>query len=189
MSNLEKPKSHEVNANPEALADAGAERREALQERLERASEATHESDVESIRHEVLKEAKSSEHEKKHHEKADDTPERRKGPTSRAERDESFTAAMSEIQTHMSAPSRAFSKLIHNKAVETVSDAVGNTVARPNAILSGSVFAFIATISVFLIAKNIGFELTGFETIGAFTFGWALGLVYDFLRVMITGRK
>lgn len=189
MNNLEKPKSPEINANPEALAEVGAERREAIREKLERGKENGVETDVDSIRNEVLKEAASSEHErKKHEQRVTASPERRRG-SSRAERDESFTKTMSEVQTHMSPSSRAFSKFIHNKGVEKVSDAVGNTVARPNAILSGSVFAFISTLGVYLIAKNLGFELTGFETIGAFAFGWALGLIYDFLRVMITGRK
>jgi hypothetical protein len=96
---------------------------------------------------------------------------------------------MADARAHMSAPSRAFSKVIHNKTVEQVSAAVGSTVARPNAILSGAVFAFLLTLAVYLIAKNLGYPLSGFETIGAFALGWILGILYDFFKVMITGRK
>lgn len=189
MSNLEKPKSPEINSNPEALADIGAERREVAREKLERANEKNHEADVDAIRHDVLKEASSIEREKEQNERQLATPERRKGPISRSERDESFTSTMNEVRTHMSAPSRTFSKVIHNKVVEKVSDTLGNTVARPNAILSGAVCAFILTLSVYLVAKNLAFELSGFESIGTFVLGWAIGLLYDFLRVMVTGRK
>ena len=89
----------------------------------------------------------------------------------------------------MTPASRTFSRIIHNKTVEKVSDAAGNTIARPNAILSGAVLAFVLTLSVYLIAKNLGYPLSGFETIGAFAVGWVLGITYDFLKVMVTGRK
>lgn len=89
----------------------------------------------------------------------------------------------------MSPSARAFSKVIHNKAVEKVSDVGAATVARPNAILSGAIFAFVLTLGVYLIAKHLGYPLSGFESIGAFILGWILGIVYDFLKVMITGRK
>ena len=96
---------------------------------------------------------------------------------------------MKEVRSQMSAPSRTFSKVIHNKTVEKVSDGVGATIARPNAILSGAIFAFVLTLGVYLLAKNLGYPLSGFETIAAFILGWMLGIAYDFLKVMITGRK
>lgn len=56
------------------------------------------------------------------------SPERRKGPISKKERDKAFDATMREVQSQMSAPSRAFSKVIHNKVIEKP--------ARSSAILS-----------------------------------------------------
>jgi hypothetical protein len=35
----------------------------------------------------------------------------------------------------------------------------------------------------------MGYPLSGFETIGAFALGWMLGIVFDFFKVMVTGRK
>lgn len=178
----------EHQSNPEALREEGAERHEALREKLEQAGEQNHETNVESIRHEALENAASAEKEKQR-EKQASPAERRNGPIGKKERDASYKATMSEIQTHMSTPSRTFSKVIHNKTVEKVSDVAGSTVARPNAILAGAVFAFILTLVVYLVAKNLGYPLSGFETIGAFAVGWVLGLIYDFLRVMVTGNK
>jgi hypothetical protein len=96
---------------------------------------------------------------------------------------------MDEVRSQMSAPSRSFSKVIHNKGVEKTSEVVGSTIARPNALLSGAIFAFVLTLIVYLVAKNIGYPLSGFETIAAFVLGWALGIAYDFIKVMVTGRR
>src|SRR6478736_3728915 len=52
------------------------------------------------------------------------------------QREESFEATMKQIRSEMSAPARTFSKVIHNKTVERVSETVGATVARPNAVLA-----------------------------------------------------
>jgi len=179
---------HERNA--EALEKAGLEHHEKLREAHERSGEESHE-DVDEARHEALERATSVELEKKAElDRAPSPAERRNnGPIGKAERDASFNATMQDIQTHMSAPSRAFSKAIHNKTVEKVSDATASTIARPNALLSGAIFAFLLTLAVYLVAKNIGYPLSGFETIGAFIVGWVLGITYDFLKVMVTGRK
>jgi hypothetical protein len=191
--NREKISFGPERANPDALEKAGQEQRDALREMHEKAGENSHERDVEGARNEALEHASKVEHEQKKQELAERQPspaERRKdGPLGKAERDASFNTTMHEVQQQMSAPSRAFSKVIHNKVVEKVSDVAGETVARPNAMLSGAVFAFILTLGVYLLAKNLGYTLSGFETIGAFIVGWVIGIIYDFLKVMITGRK
>ena len=145
---------------------------------------------AEDLHREAMEKAASAERKTTEHEKAPPHEKQRKGPVaSKKELEVSYNATMADAREHMSAPSRTFSKLIHNKAVEQVSAAVGSTVARPNAILSGAVFAFLLTLAVYLVAKNLGYPLSGFETIGAFALGWIVGILYDFFKVMITGRK
>ena len=181
-----------INFSPERehSPEAGIEHHERLREERERAGEKSHEN-LENARHEALERAKSVEHQETSpkHERQPSPAERRNSPAGKVERDASFNATMNELQTHMTPASRAFSKVIHNKAVEKVSDVAASTIARPNAILSGAILAFILTLGVYLVAKNLGYTLSGFETIGAFVLGWILGFVYDFLKVMITGRK
>jgi hypothetical protein len=101
----------------------------------------------------------------------------------------SFEAAMTEITRHMPLHERLFSRLIHTKAVETLSDIIAGTLARPDALLAGGIFSFALTLAVYVLAKNLGYTLSGLESIGAFVFGWILGLVYDFLKLMITGKR
>jgi hypothetical protein len=180
-------KEHPLN---DALEQVGVERRKEL-EKLREDTERSPEKNVDDARHEALETAKSLEVEKVPKQEREISPAERRanGPIRKTEREASFKTTMKEVQTQMSAPSRTFSKIIHNKAVEKVSETAGSTIARPNAILSGAIFAFALTLAVYLIAKNLGYRLSGFESIGAFILGWALGLVYDFLKVMITGRK
>jgi hypothetical protein len=111
------------------------------------------------------------------------------GPVGKKLKETSFKRQMKEVQTELSPTARTFSKVIHNKTVEKASDVVGSTIARPNAILAGSVSAFVLTLAVYVIAKNIGYQLSGFETIAAFIVGWVIGTVYDYLRLIVTGKK
>lgn len=99
-----------------------------------------------------------------------------------------YKQTMSHIRSEMSAPARAFSKFIHQRNVERASGILGNTVARPNAVLSGSTCALVLVSLIYILAKTFGYPLSGFETIGAFVFGWIIGLIYDYARSMLTGR-
>ena len=116
-------------------------------------------------------------------------PKKRRGAIAKLEKEASFKRHMQAVQAEMSAPQRAFSKVIHNKAVEKTSEVVGSTIARPNAILSGAVVAFFLVLAVYLVSKHLGYVLSGFETIGAFAVGWLIGVLYDYFRIMITGKK
>ena len=108
---------------------------------------------------------------------------------SKKHKNESYKRHMKEVQSQMSTPSKVFSKFMHNPAVDKTSEVIGSTVARPNAMLAGAFSAFILTLAVYVIAKNIGYQLSGFETIAAFILGWVIGLIYDYLRIIITGKK
>ncbi|HAC56146.1 TPA: hypothetical protein DCF80_01470 [Candidatus Saccharibacteria bacterium] len=105
------------------------------------------------------------------------------------QRADSYAATMRQIQSEMNRSSRTFSKVIHNPTVEKLSDAIGSSAARPNAVLAGSMAATFLTLTVFLIAKQYGYRLSGFETIATFLLGWALGLIYDYARLMLPTKR
>ena len=190
MNNTEKHTFNpEVKRDNEALKEEGAKRHEQLREKLERAGEMSPEN-AETTLHEALEKATSKEKlAEKHETSRERSPAEKRNSFSKAEKAASYRAIMNETRQQMSAPSRTFSKVIHNKTVERVSEVAGNTVARPDAILSGAVLAFVMTLGVYLVAKNLGYPLSGFETIGAFAVGWVLGIIFDFIKVMVTGRK
>lgn len=109
--------------------------------------------------------------------------------SSKSGREANFKRTMDDVQHELNVPSRTFSKVIHNRAVEVASEGIGKTIARPSAIISGALIALVATFALYLIAKFYGYPLSGFETIGAFIIGWILGLTYDFAKIIFTGKK
>lgn len=185
-----------LNIGPEQGVEAGesareqAEKLRARHERLGEIGPEDGEKSAERARVEALETAISVEAggtEKKRG--GEPSPAVRRGPISKKEREASYNRTMKKVQSELSGPSRTFSKIIHNKAVEKVSDAVGATVARPNAIASGAIVAFLATLAVYFVAKDVGYQLSGFETMGAFAVGWVIGLLFDYFKVMITGKR
>lgn len=178
-NNIETPKvSAEHYENLEKKAESGVENLE------------SNEKTAEKARAEALESAASVEKgsaEKKT--KASDSTPRRRGGISKKEKTASYKKHMKQMQAELPPTQRAFSKIIHSPAVEKSSEFIGATVARPNAILSGAVVAFFLVLAVYLIAKNLGYVLSGFETIGAFIIGWVIGVLYDYFKVLITGKK
>ena len=120
--------------------------------------------------------------------------EQKKSPTGRGsinkrQKEKSFKQTMNQVQKELPPSKRVFSKIIHNNYNEKTSDIIGSTVARPNALFAGAFVAFILTILTYTVAKTMGYALSGFETIGAFIVGWMVGISYDYLKVLITGKK
>ena len=100
-----------------------------------------------------------------------------------------FNKTMTSIQSEMSLSERMFSKIIHNPAIEKTSDVVGNTIARPASLLAGSLSALILTALIYVIARHYGYALSGTEFIAAFVAGWIIGLLFDWLRTLISGNR
>jgi flagellar biosynthesis/type III secretory pathway protein FliH len=105
------------------------------------------------------------------------------------QRKNSYKSTMKQIRSEMSPVERSFSKVIHNQVIEKASAVIGNTAARPNAILAGSISATFLTLVIYLFAKYYGYPLSGFESIATFAVGWAIGLLYDYARLMVAGRR
>jgi hypothetical protein len=176
----------------EALEKIHAERKEVIdQKNHERVAEKSPENSQDVAREaERLAESSEKEQPLEKAERRNSPAERRKdGIISKKEAAANYKMTMKEVRKELPVVSRTFSKFIHNKAVERVSDAVGSTVARPNAILIGSLMAFVFTLGIFLVARYYGYPLSGSETIAAFALGWMVGLLVDYLRLEFTGGK
>lgn len=90
-------------------------------------------------------------------------------------------------QQHLYAPDQVFSNLLHHKLIEPASRYLSITLARPHAIIAGSLAAFAVTLTLYIAAKYVGFALSGSEMILAFWGGWLLGNIYDIY--LFTYRK
>lgn len=186
-----------INTSPEngldAARDIGHEQTEALRQKHEKAGELSLENGEKSserARTEALENAISIEKKSLGKETAHaPSPAARRGAINKRDLDANYKRTMKQVQSELSTPSRAFSKVIHVKAIEKTSEALESTIARPNAILAGAFFAFIFTLAIYLVAKHFGYRLSGFETIGGFIIGWLFGILFDYFKVMITGKR
>ena len=188
-NNQEQLKSEQANTNE--VIKPHIEKQEKLVETPETSVELSPrdiEARAEKARLEALETAVSVES-KSAEKQTSKLPASRRGPINKIQREKSFKQTMVQVQNELPPSNRVFSKLIHNNFVEKTSDIVGNTVARPNALFAGAFVAFILTILTYTIAKTMGYPLSGFETIAAFIIGWVIGISYDYLRVLITGKK
>lgn len=183
-TSVETPK---VSAEHYETLDKLDQKAEKSTEHIESDEKATEKARVEALASAISVEKGSTE--KDHKPKEGPATPRRRGGISKKDKTASYKKHMAHVQSELPAPQRAFSKLIHSPIVEKTSEFVGATVARPNAILSGAVVAFFLVLAIYLIAKNLGYVLSGFETIGAFIVGWVIGILYDYFRVLITGKK
>lgn len=191
MSNTPEQLQNNGEFGVEAAEKAG-ERLEQLENKHERSVENNVESaekQAERARIEALESAVAVEKGGAEKKKPSDPTPTRRTKISHGEQNTEFKRRMSSIRGSMSPGSKAFSSVIHTPVIEKTSEVVGATIARPNAILAGAISAFLLSTAVYLIAKNIGYSLSGFETIGAFIGGWAIGMLYDYLRMMIIGRS
>lgn len=115
--------------------------------------------------------------------------EKRQGAITKQQLNTSFKAQMKQIKSDMRTDEKIISSIIHFKPIEKTSDILGKTLLRPNAMLSGSITAFLGITILYLIARHYGFQLSGFETLGAFILGWVLGVLYDYASVMFKKNK
>ncbi len=101
-------------------------------------------------------------------------------------KDISYQRALTRTRKKLSAPSRVFSKVVHNKAVDAASEVIGNSVARPSSMLGGALFAFIGTSMLLWLTKRLGYEYNYLLVIVFFAVGMAAGLV---IEAIIKARK
>lgn len=175
--------------NDKALEAARQEHQERLDESRRERAEAQQERSVEQARAEVEQAAHEKE---KTHENTVETArsqEKKERRVTKRDKDNSYKTIMVDAERHMTPAGRSFSRFIHNPVIEKTSEVVGGSIAKPNAILAGSVFAFLFTLAIYAVARMYGYPLSGAETIASFAVGWLFGQLFDYFRVMITGKR
>lgn len=144
------------------------------QEALEKAAE---QPKVEHLKDTVEKHAKSA-----HEVKAkapDNSGEKREFSAYTALKGETYSRTLNRIQQKLSRPERTMSKIMHNKAVEKVSDGMAKTAARPSGILGGGIFSLIGSVILLYMTKKYGFEYNFFMFFVFLGVGFMLGVVVE----------
>ncbi len=108
--------------------------------------------------------------------------------TTRALKRDAYTKTIQKIRNQLSPSERLFSRLVHQPAIEKVSNAGAQTIARSSGLLGGAVVAFSGSVGLLLAAKRYGFTynyLVFFILFGAgFVVGLLLEVVFWLVRVV-----
>ncbi|RYZ78823.1 MAG: hypothetical protein EOP04_28955 [Proteobacteria bacterium] len=180
--------SQEQPKNDEVINPISYEHQERIRKTIEEKSSAVEQDDrpsIEDITQLAIDTAPSQADAKSH----ETIPAQKRQLITRHQRAIAFDKQMSSVQQEMNPSERRFSKIIHKKSIEKTSDALGASIARPNALLAGSISAFVLVTVLYLIAKHYGYRLSGFETIAAFILGWVIGMIYDYVKLLISGNR
>lgn len=90
---------------------------------------------------------------------------------------EKYARQMDKVRAQLPPRSRTFSKVVHNRVVEDVSEFVEDTVMRPPLLITGSVIGLSFSVVVYIFAQVQGFRLSGSEVVIGFAVGWLLGAI------------
>lgn len=173
--------SHE-RLNTHEAGEAAGERLEELSNKAEKFDEGSQERAAEHARKQAELEAIFSKEQGSERRSDGEPSDPAPKIITKEQKNVEYNKTMKSIRAQLPRASRTFSKVIHNPAVEKTSEAIGSTVARPNAILAGGFTALVAVAGVYLLAQYVGFRLSGFETIAAFVIGWLVGMSFDLLK-------
>ncbi len=183
MSEKFTPKSPEVEA-PKIDHESLHERQEKEAIKHEKSKEAQDET-VEKIRSSVETKAKSSQEYSQTKEKA---KQHHPVLVNKQLKDMAYSRAMVRTRKHLSAPSRAFSKVVHSKVMDKPSEAIGKTVARPSGMVGGALLAFVGTSILLWVTKRYGYEYNYLAVMLLFGIGMVVGLGLEGLFKILKKR-
>ena len=99
---------------------------------------------------------------------------------------QTYSQTLRKVRSRLSSPEQALRKVMHNKAVESASNVVGRTAARPSGILGGGIFALLGSSILLYMSKSAGFEYNFFVFFiflgGGFIVGVLVELIIRFIR-------
>ena len=162
----------EQRSHKESIIDNQEEKNKLYQEAKEKARE------------------KAKENDKKHNQEKDaQNRDKGYGYISKKQKTISYKKTLKRLQSEMNPVEKVFSQVIHNPLVEKGSEIISRTIARPRPILLGSALSFLLVSLLYVIAKKLGYRLSGSETILVFFVGWGIGLTYDYFKKIIETNK
>lgn len=102
---------------------------------------------------------------------------------------DAYKRTIKKVQTKLPAPERVMSKVIHQPAVDAVSNVTAKTIARPSGFFGGSLFAFLGSAAFLYMAKFYGFSYNYAVLFMLFVGGFVLGLLVELLWRAIFRRR
>jgi hypothetical protein len=97
---------------------------------------------------------------------------------------------LKNIQGNLSPRQKTLSKVIHQKAISTISEGASKTVTRPSGLLGGGILAFAGTLAYYYISRHAGLKFNYTIYVALFIIGFAVGIVGEIaIRIALHKRK
>ncbi|HMS23410.1 MAG TPA: hypothetical protein PKB09_01230 [Candidatus Saccharibacteria bacterium] len=113
-------------------------------------------------------------------------------PAPRYDRNVKKAAYKKELQRarkHMNTRQKAFSKVVHNPVVESISEVGAKTAARPSGLLGGGIFASAGTLILYIMSRYYGFEYNFFVFILLLISGFLIGICVELIVYPILKKQ
>jgi hypothetical protein len=92
---------------------------------------------------------------------------------------ESYKRTLTKVRSHLPTGERVLSRVVHQPAVEAVSEVAAKTIGRPYALLFGAIATLIGTAIVLYYAKHTGFRYNYTIFFLLFIGGFLCGLLME----------
>lgn len=168
------------------------EHRRSLEEAYKRAGHEASKAEsgsIDKILEKIEKEATPAEELDKQHTRGEKKPEHRATHIGETMKHHGYTQTMKKVQRQLPPTQKRFSKIIHNPAVEQVSNVGGQTIARPSGLLWGGIFSVIANLLVIVVFRYYGYEYNYLIGILSFVGGFCFGLLLEGLLRTTSKKK
>lgn len=177
-------KQHEALTSKEHHKHAEKQRHHAAEQAKKERSQVN----LEKLRKAAEEAAKPKEAHHKKQEQAHDSHNTVIG-TQKALKSQAYAQTLQRVQRHLPKTSRVFSKMVHNKTVDAISNVGAQTIARPSGLLGGSICAFIGSLALLYSAKHYGFRYNYLVFALLFVGGFFVGGLLELLVWAFYSRR
>lgn len=189
MSEKLSPRSEKSESHNNHEAKKHHEKIKSSIEEKARSAKHEHGDNIENIRSKIEHEAVAKHEQRRSNKERDRTEDEHPVLVNRELKNISYQRTLKRTQAKLSAPSRAFSKIVHQPVIDSASELAGKTIARPSGVLAGGITAFIGS-SIFLwAARHYGYEYNFFLLALLFAGGFLLGLTIELVIRLTSSKK
>lgn len=97
------------------------------------------------------------------------------------EKKQAYKKEIKKVQSQLPRGSRAFSKVVHNPVIETISDATAKTIFRPSALIGGSITGLVLGLIIYLVARYYGYPISTMTLVLLLIVGAVLGVIVELI--------
>jgi hypothetical protein len=102
---------------------------------------------------------------------------------------DAYKRSLSRVQSRLNVVDRGFSKIAHQPVIDSASNVMSKTVARPSGILGGGICALLGSSFLLYLTKRYGFEYNFFVYFLLLAIGFVLGMTAELVIRAILKRK